>query len=247
MADGAKTGLVFIHGAGEDRRVWGRQAESFGKTHRVLAVDLPGRGARSQEAAFTSHEENAADVLRQMDRSGLENGVVIGHSMGGGVALTMALNAPQRIAGLVLVVTGARLKMNPEFLEKARQQAEDPTAPRQPPVPLERTVAASVQPAVLDWLRPLSMSVPPKTIYADFQANNRFDVMDRLGQVSTPTLVVGADEDRMAPPKFSQFMADGIPGARIIILPACGHYPQVEQEERFNAALADFLSQRLRP
>lgn len=247
MTDPAKTGVVFIHGAGEDGRVWERQAEFFGKAYHVLAVDLPGRGRRSQEAAFTSHEENAGDVLAQMDRAGLAKAVVVGHSMGGGVALTMALRAPERLVGLVLVVTGARLKMNPEFLEKARQQAENPQAPKQPPVPLERTVAASVRPEVLDWLRPRAMSAPSKTIYADFQANNGFDVMDRLGRISTPTLVVAADEDRMAPLKFSQFMADAIPGARIVVLSSCGHYPQVEEEERFNEALAEFLNQTLHP
>ena len=245
MSDRQNIGVVFIHGAGEDGRVWSRQVERFGTEYRALSVDLPGRASRAGEPPLTSHEDNATDVLRQMDRAGLEKAVVVGHSMGGGVALTMALRAPERLAGLVLVVTGARLKMNPEFLEKARQQAEAADAPKQPPVPLERTVAASVSAETLDWLRSRAMSAPAKTIYADFQANNGFDVMDRLGKISTPTLVIAADEDRMAPPKFSQFMADGIPGSRMVTMTACGHYPQVEQEERFNAALGDFLKQTL--
>ncbi len=66
--------------------------------------------------------------------------------------------------------------------------------------------------------------------------------MDRLGAISQPTLVIGADEDRMAPPKFSEFMAERIPGARLLILSPSGHYPQVEQEARFNQALADLLA-----
>jgi pimeloyl-ACP methyl ester carboxylesterase len=168
--------------------------------------------------------------------------VVIGHSMGGGVALTLALEHPGRLAGLVLVVTGARLRMHPDFLEKARRRAEDPAAPAEPPVPLERTVAAGTPPPLLAWLGERAMTAPAATIYADFRANNTFDVMDRLGTIATPTLVIGATEDRMAPPKFSEFMAERIPGAELVILPAAGHYPHVEQELQFNRTLQTFLA-----
>ena len=234
--------LIFIHGAGEDGRIWERQVAFFGQSHEVLAVDLPGRGSRLAAAPLTSHEENARDILRQMDRAGMARGVLIGHSMGGGVALTAALDHPERLAGLVLVVTGARLKMHPDFLEKARQRAENPNAPAEPPVALGQTVSPATSAECLAWLRPRTMTAPPKTIYADFQANNRFDVMDRLPAITAPALVIGADEDRMAPPKFSQFMAEKISGAALTILPKCGHYPQVEQETLFNQALASFLA-----
>ena len=66
--------------------------------------------------------------------------------------------------------------------------------------------------------------------------------MERLSTIPLPTLVIGAEEDRMAPPKFSQFMAEKTPGAKITILPKCGHYPQVEQETFFNQTLSEFLN-----
>lgn len=234
--------LVFIHGAGEDGRIWDRQVAAFGGAHRVLALDLPGRHTRRAEPALDSHGANARDLVAQLDRAGIGRAVVVGHSMGGGVALTAALEHPGRVRALVLVVTGARLKMHPDFLEKARQRAEDPTGAAGPPVPLERTVAPGTPAATLAWLAERAMTAPPATIYADFRANNAFDVMERLGAIATPTLVIGATEDRMAPPKFSEFMAERIPGARLVILPAAGHYPQVEQEERFNQALQTFLA-----
>jgi pimeloyl-ACP methyl ester carboxylesterase len=233
--------LVFIHGAGEDGRIWDRQVAALGASHRVLAVDLPGRGPRRAEPALDTHAANARDVVARMDRAGIARAVVVGHSMGGGVALTLALEHPGRLAGLVLVVSGARLKMHPDFLDKARRRAEDPAAPAEPPVPLERTVAPGTPPAVLDWLAERAMTAPPATVYADFRANNAFDVMDRLPAITIPTLVLGATEDRMAPPKFSEFMAERIPGAELVILPSAGHYPQVEQEALFNQALQAFL------
>ena len=78
--------------------------------------------------------------------------------------------------------------------------------------------------------------------YADFQANNNFDVMARLPEIRTPALVVGGSEDRMAPQKFAEFLAKGIAGARLEILTSSGHYPMVEQEEGFNRSLEEFLS-----
>lgn len=74
--------LVFIHGAGEDRRIWDRQVAAFEGAHRALAVDLPGRGVRRADPPLTSHEENANDVLRQMDKAGMAQGVRVGHSWG---------------------------------------------------------------------------------------------------------------------------------------------------------------------
>lgn len=234
--------LVFVHGAGEDGRIWDRQVAALGRAHRVLAVDLPGRHTRRAEPALDSHAANARDLVAQMDRAGMARAVVIGHSMGGGVALTAALEHPGRLSGLVLVVTGARLKMHPDFLEKARRRAEDPTAAAEPPVPLERTVAAGTPADTLAWLAERAMTGPAATIYADFRANNAFDVMERLGAIRTPTLVLGATEDRMAPPKFSEFMAERIPGAELVILRAAGHYPQVEQELQFNQTIEAFLA-----
>lgn len=234
--------LVFVHGAGEDGRIWDRQVAAFGRAHRVLAVDLPGRNTRLGDPPFEFHSDNAADVAAQMDAAVITRAVVVGHSMGGAVALTLALDHAERVRGLVLVVTGARLRMHPDFLEKARQRAENPTGAADPPVPLERTVAPGTPAETLAWLAARAMTAPAVTTYADFRANNAFDVMERLGTITTPTLVIGAAEDRMAPPKFSEFLAERIPGAQLVILPKAGHYPQVEQERRFNGALEEFLA-----
>lgn len=236
------TDLVFVHGAGEDARIWDRQVAAFGGAHRVLAVDLPGRRTRPAEPALDSHAANARDLVGQLDRAGMARAVVIGHSMGGAVALTAALEHVARVRALVLVVTGARLRMHPEFLDKARRRAEDPSAPAAPPVDLARTVAPSASPATLAWLAERAMTAPAATVYADFRANDAFDVMERLGAIAVPTLVIGAAEDRMAPPKFSAFLAERIPGARLVLLADAGHYPQVEREAEFNRALGEFLA-----
>ena len=237
--------LVLIHGAGDGAAVWDRQREYFSKRHRVLAVDLPGHSARSSEAGLERHEKNAAEVCRIMDHEGMSRAVIAGHSMGGAVALMMALDHPDRFQGLVLVATGARMKMRPEFLEKARHTAE--THGNQVPsathiIAIEQMVHPSISPAVVQWLREKTGQASAQATYADFQANTNFDVMARLPEIRTPTLVVGGSDDRMAPRKFAEFLAKGIAGARLEILTPSGHYPMVEQEDGFNRSLEAFIA-----
>lgn len=237
--------IILIHGAGDSSAVWERQTEYFSRSHRVLAVDLPGHGARLSEPGLERHEQYAAEVCRLMDQNGIKRAVVAGHSMGGAVALMMALEHPTRVRGVVLVATGARMKMRPEFLEQARKTAEElghrvPTSTHI--IPVEQMVHPEIPPAVVQWLREQTGHASAQATYADFQANNHFDVMNRLSEIQVPTLVMGGGGDRMAPQKFSEFLASSIRGARLAMLHPCGHYPQVEQEEQFNQALESFLS-----
>ena len=237
--------LVLIHGAGDSSAVWEKQTAYFSKNHRVLAVDLPGHGARSREPGMDRHEKNAEEVCRIMDQQGISQAVVAGHSMGGAVALTMALEHPQRLQGLVLVATGARMKMRPDFLEQARQTAEQfgsevPSSTHI--IPIEQMVHPAIPADVVLWLKDRIGGASAQATYADFQANNNFDVMNRLAEIRVPALVIGGSEDRMAPRKFAEFLASSIPGARLEVFDPCGHYPQAEQEEAFNRAVESFLS-----
>ncbi|MBI4463790.1 MAG: alpha/beta fold hydrolase [Acidobacteria bacterium] len=137
------------------------------------------------------------------------------------------------------------MKMRPDFLEHARQAAE--AFGNQVPfsthiIPVEQMVHPDVPPSVLEWLQQRMGKASAQATYADFQANNNFDVMNRLREVQAPTLVVSGSDDRMAPLKFADFLATNISGARLEVLSPSGHYPMVEQEERFNRVLEDFLA-----
>ena len=238
--------IVLIHGAGDSAAVWERQTRYLSARHRVLAVDLPGHGARLADIGMDRHENNAAEVCRVMDTEGISQAVVAGHSMGGAVALMMALEHPGRLQGLVLVATGARMKMRPDFLEQARLSAET-HGNKMPPathiLPLEQMVDPAATADVVQWLKERTGRASAQATYADFQANNNFDVMNRLSEIRIPTLVVGGSDDSMAPKKFAEFLANAISGARLEILTPSGHYPMVEQEESFNRCLEKFLTE----
>ncbi len=242
--------VILIHGAGDSAAVWEHQIEALGREHRVVALDLPGHGARLAETARADHAANAAEVARAVADQGMRAPVLVGHSMGGAVALTYALNAATGdaegdwpLGALALVATGARLRMHPTLLDAARERAEAaPDAPlTEPVVPPERCLGPNPAPAVVAWLRAHGGRATARAVYADFLANNAFDVMDRLGAIRVPTLVIGGADDQMAPPKFVQYLADHITGARLILLPGTGHYPMAEQPGAFNGALAAIL------
>lgn len=238
--------LFMIHGAGDSAAVWGRQLEYFSARagHRAFAIDLPGHGERVREQAYERHDLNAEEVCRIMDKHGVGAGVIAGHSMGGAVALMLALERPERVKALVLVATGAKMRMHPAFIEEAKRRAEAfgssiPEATHI--VPVEQMLSAATAPETISWLKERIGKASAQATYADFLANDRFDVMNRLGEIKAPTLVIGGGDDRMTPPKFSQYLADNIPGAQLEILSNVGHYPMVEQAELFNRSLERFL------
>ncbi len=246
--------IVFIHGAGDSAAVWDRQLATLGGRHRVLAIDLPGHGARLHEQAHADHRANAAEVAAALVAAQIQRPVLVGHSMGGAVALTYLLGSetagagsiPQStVRGLVLVASGARLRMHPAFLQAARERAEAaPTAPlTEPLVPAERCLGPNPTPEVRAWLAAQAGRATAQAVYADFQANDAFDVMARLAEVLVPTLIIGGAEDSMAPPKFQQYLAENIPNARLVLLPGAGHYPMAEQPAAFDQTLAEFLAQ----
>ena len=248
--------LVFVHGAGDSSAVWQHQVDYFGAEHDVLALDMPGHGARLGERAFTTHDDNATEIARLAlgpgagsrarteQPAGGARPVLIGHSGVGAACLVLALRQPELAAGLVLVASGARMRMAPDLLERARAQAATP-APGLATgslVPLDLCVSPATPAETREWLARQVGQATAQATLADFEANHALDVMGQLGEVRTPTLVLGGADDRLAPPKFQQFLADGIPGARLVVLPGAGHYPHAEQPAAFNRAVDEFLA-----
>jgi pimeloyl-ACP methyl ester carboxylesterase len=241
---GTVTELVFIHGAGDSGAVWQRQVERFGDRYPTLAVDLPGHGERLVEAGLMTIGEIAEDVVAEVRARGFGAPVVVGHSMGGAAALTIALKYPDLPRALVLAGSGARLRIRPELIEEARQRVERarPGTVAVRVIPLEDVASGNAPREAREWLQQRFGCSTAQATYADFVATNGFDVMDRLAEVVHPTLVIGGAEDRWTPPRFQQYFAQHLPNVWLVMLPRAGHYPFVEQEEAFNRELEQFLA-----
>jgi pimeloyl-ACP methyl ester carboxylesterase len=232
---GAGTPLVLIHGAGGSADVWAEQAP-LAAFARLLALDLPGHGpgggsGRGSVAAYADWLEDFLDAL------GLDRAVVLGHSMGGAVAQWLALERPERFAGLILLSTAARLRVMPRILELLRDQP-----------PAGRSLVASLAyspatlPGTVTHADRLLAETPPPVVFADFVACDRFDVRERLPTLAVPTLVIVGRDDRLTPPKLAAALTAAIGGAHLAEVPDAGHYPQLEQPAAVNALVRSFLA-----
>jgi pimeloyl-ACP methyl ester carboxylesterase len=228
--------IVFLHGAGGSRLHWPprlRRLPGF----RVLAPDLPGHG-ESPDGRASSIEEYSGAVKAWQVELGMGPAFVVGHSMGSAIALTLALEAPERVAGLALVGSGPRLQVNPAILDGLADPGKRAEMIEQI---LRWSFSRQAPPRVVELARRRMVETDPAVLARDFQACNGFDVGARLGEIAAPTLVVTGEDDRMTPPPLGEALAAGIPGARRARIPGAGHMVMLERPDAFEKELRAFL------
>jgi pimeloyl-ACP methyl ester carboxylesterase len=226
--------LILIHGAGGSHLHWPAALRRMpGAT--VYAVDLPGHG-RSEGPGREHIEDYVADIVGFMDAVGVSRGVLVGHSMGGAIAQMTALMAPERVAGLVLVGTGARLRVAPALLDGILQDARGALA-----LITEWAWGPEADPAMVARGRQMMARVNPRVVWGDFAACDRFDIRERVGEITAPTLVITGSEDRMTLPRFGQWLAERIPGARFVLVEGAGHMVMLEKPDQVASAVREWL------
>lgn len=225
--------LVLIHGAGGNHRHWPLEARKL-PGRRVIAVDLPGHGD-SPGPGRRAVAEYARDLLALLDALAIDRAAVVGHSMGGAIALTLALDSPDRVAGLGLVGTGARLRVTPALLQATAEGAAFSAA-------VEVMTDWSFGPgASVDLRSEFSEGLrhlPASVVHGDFCACDGFDVLGRLGEIRVPTAVVCGDADRSTPPRYSEFLQAHVTGASLTLIPGAGHMVALEAPAATVAALS---------
>ena len=231
--------LCFVHGSGGNARVWNRQVDELSSVT-TLAIDLPGHGSAGG-AGRESIAEYASDVLARLDAAGLRRVILVGHSMGGAIAQMFALRYPERLDALVLVGTGARLRVLPRIFETLQADHEEGVR-----FLMTLAVAPTTSPELVARLTRETLRTPQQVIIGDFRACDAFDVMSRLPSIALPTLVVCGSEDRLTPPRYAEYLQAHIAGAHLVMVKGAGHYVQVERPDETTAAIRDFV-RGLRP
>jgi pimeloyl-ACP methyl ester carboxylesterase len=224
-----------IHGAGGNALSWIRQLEELTGAARVIAIDLPGHGQSGGDGCSLI-DDYAAVVKNFVEGAGFDKVVLGGHSMGGAISQTFALSHPDLIQGLILVGTGARLRVLPAAFERLRADYAEGCA-------FLNSFAFSAGSAegLREGAKVSMLMNRPEVTIGDFTACNSFDLMDRIGDIKAPTLVVCGKDDQLTPPKYSEFLAQRIPQARLTLVEQAGHYVHLEQPDRVNAAIRQFL------
>jgi pimeloyl-ACP methyl ester carboxylesterase len=170
---------------------------------------------------------------------GIHSAVFVGHSMGSAIAISLALDYPERVNGLVLVGAGARLKVSTQLMEAAENSATYFNAVK---LAVDWSFSAGAPQKLKEIAASRMVETRQSVLYGDFRACNEFDETARVNQIRKPTLILCGAEDKMTPPRYSQFLAEQIPGAELEVISEAGHMVQLEQPRRVSEAIQGFIA-----
>jgi len=239
--------LTMSHSLSADHTMWDPQMPALTDAYRVLRFDTRGHGASDAPAGEYSLDLLADDVIGLWDKLGIEKTHYCGLSMGGMIGQTLALKAPQRLRSLVLCDTASGYPPEAQAMWAERIAAARANG-------LEAGIEATIDrwfsprfvqsaPDVIDSVRRMIAATPVDGYCGCGAAIARLNLTGRLGEIRTPTLVICGEDDQGTPVAMSETIRDGIPGARLVILPVARHLSNMEDVAGFNAALRSFLDE----
>ena len=233
--DKGQSTIVFIHGSGGSAQFWQAQVEGLAEKVNTVALDLPGHG-NSQGAGKDTIEDYAAAIIEFLDILDAPSLIPCGLSLGGAITQQLLLDHPDRFVAGILIGTGAKLKVLPAIFEAI----ENDFAGFVDMIP-KQAASHQTDHAVIQKFQNELKCCRPAVVSGDFQACNQFNVMARLGEISVPVLVVSADEDKLTPPKYADFLETAIPHTTRNHIMGAGHIAPLEKPQAVNKAIIDFL------
>lgn len=244
-ADRARPWLLFAHALASDHRMWAPQLAAFTPDYALAALDLRGHGASDAPSGDYPLDRLADDAIAVMDALAIDRAHVVGLSLGGMVAQAMALRAPGRLRSLTLADTTSRQPAGARAVWDARLATVR-----------AQGMAALVAPTLERWFTPafharapqevarmgaLIAATPPAGYIGCAYAVANIDLTDALAKIDLPALVIVGRDDAGTPPSMAEAIARAIRGSTLRVLDHAAHLSNIEQAERFNAALREFL------
>jgi len=228
------TPLVLVHGSGHTHASFDAQVAAIPSAD---AVSLPGH---PEGKALTSVADCAEWLAKYLRWKGTDKAIVGGNSLGGAVALEFALRYPERTAGLVLLGTGARLRVSAEIFTMI-----DEDWPNCIDAFVQWSLASSAPSELRTRLKEWHLAVGHATTRQDYANCNPFDVMDRVGSIKAKTLVIVGSLDEMTPPKYSRFLHDKIAGSQLHEIEGVGHLAHAERPDVVNELIRNAFGTEL--
>ncbi|WP_266205351.1 alpha/beta fold hydrolase [Pontibacter kalidii] len=253
--------VILIHGLGSYLPAWNKNIPELSQHYRTIALDLPGYGKSSKDNAQVGMKAYADAVLALMDKLKIEQVVLVGHSMGGQVAITAALQAPERVQKLILAAP-AGLET---FTEQQKQLFKATVTPESIAKTTPEQIAANVKvnfhqmPADAQFMIEERVEMTKAAQFPDYSkavaqgvaAMVDEPVYDKLPQLQMPTLILFGENDNLIPNRYlnpslttqavAEIGKERIPNSQVVMLPQAGHMLQFEQPEAFNEAVREFL------
>jgi pimeloyl-ACP methyl ester carboxylesterase len=256
---GSGPAVVLVHGVTLGVAVWARQLHDLGRCHRVIAVGQRGHGQSTAGSEGYSFDRMARDLVEVLDTLDVRDAVLVGHSMGGMVALTLAVDhrraAARHVGGLVLASTTAGPAVpgplgpvlapvlvagGARTLRRADRRGRGLLAQRDLASWATRsTFGARARPADVELVRSMATAMSPAAMSGLLGPLLHFDVRRGLGSIDLPTRVVVGSRDIQTPPRAARALAGGIPGAILTVLDGCGHTVMLERRDELAAVIED--------
>ena len=224
--------LVFIHGTGNSSLSFYYQLRHFRNSK---AIDLPGH----PDGIPCNSIEGYLEWVRGFVKARRYKDVVIcGHSMGGAIAQLYALKYPDELKGLILIGTGARLKVGQEHFEKA-QDISDPVSMW---VDSQKGYFKGVEPDLYQLLVQRATQIGPDVGLNDLLCCDRFDVMSEVSKINLPTEIIAGSIDELTPVKFADYLAANISNSQEHVVQGGDHFLQLQCHQQVNATIDQFLA-----
>jgi 3-oxoadipate enol-lactonase len=249
--EGQGVPLVLIHGFANDRTLWQPQVDALRARYRVIAPSLRGFGESSDtDGSPVSMDAYAQDVVGLLEHLGIDAAVVGGISLGGYVALAMAVSHPRRVRALVLANTRAGADppewkaFREDMVSSVQARGAEAVVENYADKPFARDCPADIKERVRAMIR---RQRTPGLVSGTRGMAARPDRTAALASIRVPTLVIHGTDDQYIPSSEAQLMHRAIEGSRYVNLERAGHLSNVDSAARFNAVLEAFLEDITRP
>ncbi len=231
---GSNNFLVFIHGSGGDSSIWKHQFD-IDINYSIIALDLPSHG-RSDKFETLSLDLYV-DVLKKFIESlNYEKMILCGHSLGGAVIQSFYFNYPNFVNKLILVGTGARLKVSQVILESLKTNY-DKFLNDLPVGAFSRKTPTNI---INEYIKE-SSTIGSEVTYQDFSICDKFDMLEKTSSIKIPCLIIVGAEDKLTPVRYSNYFHENIKINDYKIIKQAGHMVMLEKSEEFNKVIQDFI------
>jgi pimeloyl-ACP methyl ester carboxylesterase len=227
--------LIFIHGSGETSKVWKNQLSDLNLRIPIIGIDLPSHG-NSDYYPNLSLDLYVNSIKKLQEDLKLNKIILCGHSLGGAVALSFYFNYQRYVSGLILMSTGAKLRVLPVILNNTKNNFE--TFLKNIPVgAFYKKTDQSIQ----KWYVNEVSKIKPIVVHNDFKICDNFDVMGKIDQIRVPCLILVGKYDKLTPLKYSEYFHKKIPNSMFEIIPNAGHSVMIENPKETNQIIEDFI------
>jgi len=226
--------LIFIHGSGGCKESFRHQVEYFSNS---VALDLPGHPEGKLCESIDAYVEWLHGYISEQEMTDI---IIAGHSLGGGIALLYGLTYPENVKGLISIGSGGRLRVHPMYLAALEKVVADPEHAEDP---MGEGASELIDPELAAVIDRRTAENGPAAMLNDLRACDKFDIMDRLGEIDIPLLAICGTQDIMTPPKYAHYLADNMKHARTVIIEGGTHFAYAEKPEEVNRAIEGFLEE----